>query len=141
MLTIVTAEKLDYRWIGLRGPRENFVSVTKNGLQINPFATNIKEVKPTSTLFLRQQHSNFSYAVTIDYKPGSEKDLAGITALQSENFNYVFGITKKGEDYYILLERNEKQRKRDAVLESKIMASAKIDLKKPCKVESGSQRR
>jgi alpha-N-arabinofuranosidase len=130
-----TAEKLDYRWIGLRGPRENFISVTKKGLQINPFATNIKEVKPTSTLFLRQQHNNFSYAVTLDYKPGSEKDLAGITALQSENFNYVFGITKKGEDFYILLERNEKQRRRDAVLESKIIASAKIDLKSPVRLK------
>jgi alpha-N-arabinofuranosidase len=130
-----TAEKLDYRWIGLRGPRENFISVTKKGLQINPFATNIKEVKPTSTLFLRQQHNTFSYAVSLDYKPGSEKDLAGITALQSESFNYVFGITKKGEDFYILLERNEKQRKRDAVLESKIIASAKIDLKSPVRLK------
>jgi len=130
-----TTEKLDYRWIGLRGPRENFISVTKKGLQITPFATNIKEVKPTSTLFLRQQHNNFSYAVTLDYKPGSEKDLAGITALQSENFNYVFGITKKGSDYYILLERNEKQRRRDAALESKIMGSAKIDLKSPVRLK------
>ena len=47
-----TSEKLDYRWIGLRGPREAFISTTKKGLQINPFDTNIKEVKPTSTLFV-----------------------------------------------------------------------------------------
>ena len=49
-----TSEKLDYRWIGLRGPREDFISVTKKGLQIKPFETNIKEVKPTSTLFYSQ---------------------------------------------------------------------------------------
>lgn len=123
-----TTNKLDYRWIGLRGPRENFISVTKKGLQINPFEVNIKEVKPTSTLFYRQQHNSFTFATTIDYKPASEKDLAGITCLQNEKFNYVFGITKKGNDTYILLERTEKG-------ESKIIASTKIDIKKPIRLQ------
>ncbi|MBF4470561.1 glycoside hydrolase family 43 protein [Flavobacterium sp. HJJ] len=123
-----TSNKLDYRWIGLRGPRENFISVTKKGLQINPFEVNIKEVKPTSTLFYRQQHNSFTFATTIDYKPASEKDLAGITCLQNEKFNYVFGITKKGNDTYILLERTEKG-------ESKIIASTKIDIKKPIRLQ------
>ena len=57
-----TSPQLDYRWIGLRGPREEFISVLKDGgLQITPFPVNIKEVKPTSTLFYRQQHNNFSF--------------------------------------------------------------------------------
>ncbi|WP_348823140.1 glycoside hydrolase family 43 protein [Flavobacterium aestuarii] len=123
-----TSNKLDYRWIGLRGPRENFISVTKKGLQINPFEVNIKEVKPTSTLFYRQMHNSFTFSTTIDYKPASEKDLAGITCLQNERFNYVFGITKKGNDTYILLERTEKG-------ESKIIASTKIDIKKPIRLQ------
>jgi len=123
-----TSNKLDYRWIGLRGPREIFISVTKKGLEINPFAVNIKELKPTSTLFYRQQHNAFSFATTIDYKPVSEKDLAGIVCLQNEKFNYVFGITKKGNDTYILLERTEKGA-------SKIIASTKIDIKKPVRLQ------
>lgn len=123
-----TSNKLDYRWIGLRGPRENFIAVTKKGLQINPFPVNIKEVKPTSTLFCRQQHNSFTFATTVDYKPASEKDLAGITCLQNERFNYVFGLTKKGNDTYILLERTEKG-------ESKIIASAKIEVKKPVRLQ------
>lgn len=101
------SQKLDYRWIGLRGPRESFTSITKRGLEISPFDVNIKEIKPTSTLFYRQQHNSFSFTTTIDYKPNSEKDLAGIVCLQSEKFNYVFGITKKGKDTYILLERTD----------------------------------
>lgn len=117
-----TAQKLDYRWIGLRGPREDFITLAKSGLQINPFQVNIKEVKPTSTLFYRQQHSNFNFAANIDYLPASEKDLAGIVCLQSEKFNYVFGITKKSGAYYILLERTEKG-------QSKILASSKVDIK------------
>jgi xylan 1,4-beta-xylosidase len=123
-----TSNKLDFRWIGLRGPRENFIEVTKKGLQINPFEVNIKELKPTSTLFYRQQHNSFSFATTIDYKPASEKDLAGIVCLQNEKFNYVFGVTKKGNETYVLLERTEKGA-------SKIIASNKIDMKKPVRLQ------
>lgn len=129
-----SAGKLDYRWIGLRGPREEFISTSKQGLKIKPFETNIKEVKPTSTLFLRQMHKTFTFSATIDYKPASEKELAGIVAMQSERFNYVFGITKNGADYYILLERTAgKFRSRE--VESKIVASAKIDLSKPVRLQ------
>lgn len=123
-----TSDKLDYRWIGLRGPRESFISMTKKGLQINPFEVNIKELKPTSTLFYRQQHNAFSFSTTLDYKPESEKNLAGIVCLQNERFNYVFGVTKKGKDTFILLERTEKG-------ESQIMASAKIEIKKPLRLQ------
>jgi len=129
-----TSGKLDYRWIGLRVPREEFITTSKNGLQIKPFAANIKQVAPTSTLFYRQMHNSFSYAVTLNYKPESEKDLAGIVALQSERFNYVFGITKKGVDYYLLLERTlGKFRSREVT--SAILASTKIDLSKPVRLQ------
>ena len=129
-----TADKLDYRWIGLRGPREKFTAITKKGLTINPFDTNIKEVKPTSTLFYRQQHNTFSFTTTIDYKPKSEKDLAGVVALQNEGSNYVFGITMKDKDYYVVLQKNQKTR-RDADVNSTIVASAKIDIKKPVQLQ------
>lgn len=122
------SDKLDYRWIGLRGPREDFMTISKKGLEINPFAVNIKEVKPTSTLFYRQMHKEFSLTTTLDYKPASEKDLAGLTCVQSETFNYVFGLTKKGNDFYILLERTEKGA-------SKILASQKVDINGPIKLQ------
>jgi xylan 1,4-beta-xylosidase len=130
-----TAEKLDYRWIGLRGPREAFMAKTKNGIKITPFETNIKQMKPTSTLFYRQQHQTFSFTTTLEYKPNSEKDLAGITCLQSEAFNYVFGITKKGNEYFLLLQRNEKKDRRSADISSEIVASTKIDLKNPVRLQ------
>ena len=127
-------DKLDYRWIGLRGPREKFITTTKKGLKISPFDVNIKELKPTSTLFYRQQHNHFSFTTTLDFKPQSEKDLAGITALQNESSNYVFGITKKEKDHYLVLQRNEKN-KGDAAVVSKIVASAKMDTKKPIQLQ------
>ncbi|WP_319481944.1 glycoside hydrolase family 43 protein [uncultured Draconibacterium sp.] len=129
-----SSDDLDKRWIGLRGPREAFIEKTLGGIQINPFEANVKEVKPTSTLFYRQMHNSFSYAATMDYAPESEKDMAGIVALQSENSNYVFGVTKKGDDYVLVLQRNFKQRFRRE-MESKVVASTKIDISKPLRLQ------
>jgi alpha-N-arabinofuranosidase len=126
------ADKLDFRWIGLRGPREDFMKPTKNGAQIKPFPVNMKEVKPTSTLFYRQQHKNFSFTTALDYKPQSEKDLAGIVCVQSEAFHYIFGVTKVGNDYILLLERTEAEGNgRSRKVKSQILASTKVDLSKP----------
>ncbi|MEJ2113395.1 MAG: family 43 glycosylhydrolase, partial [Flavobacteriaceae bacterium] len=129
-----TSEKLDYRWIGLRGPREDFIETTKEGLKIHPFETNIKEVKPTSTLFYRQQHDSFSFTTTLDFNPKSEKDLAGVVALQNEGSNYVFGITKKENDTYIVLEKNKWPGRQGDII-SEVLASVKIDLKNPIKLK------
>lgn len=115
-----TGSSLDYRWVGVRGAREGFISTTAEGLTITPYETNIKAALPTSTLFYRQQHLNFTATTTLKYVPRTEKDLAGITCYQSEKFNYVFGVTKKAEDSYIVLQRTEKG-------ESSTIASEKIE--------------
>ncbi|MDH5033444.1 glycoside hydrolase family 43 protein [Chryseobacterium cucumeris] len=124
----LTDKNLDYRWIAMRGPRENFITATKNGVKVNPMETNIKALAPISSLFHRLQHEDFGTSVTLDYKPKSQKELAGITLYQSETFNYVFGITKKDKDFYIVLERTEKG-------QSKLIASEKISLSKPVKLQ------
>lgn len=116
--------KLDHRWIALRGPREDFSILTKNGLQLIPFPANVKAGSPIAALFHRQQHKSFTATTTISYTPLSEKDLAGIICYQKESFNYVFGITLKDKEYYILLERTQDGN-------STIIASEKIDLSKP----------
>lgn len=115
---------LDFRWIGLRGPREEFVEMTDKGLRIIPFTSNINEVKPTSTLFYRQQHNQFTAAATMEYKPKNEKDFAGITCYQNERYHYVFGITKKGKDYYLILQRTEKG-------QASVLGEVKIETEKP----------
>lgn len=130
------SDTLDYRWIGLRGPREAFISKVKNGLQIIPFEAGIKELKPTSTLFYRQQHKAFSFETALDYKPSSEKDLAGIVCLQNEGSNYVFGVTRVGKDYILLLERTETEgRGRDRKMKSTIVASTKVELGDPLRLQ------
>lgn len=123
------SDSLDLRWIGLRGPREKFISIAKKGgLQITPFTTNINEVKPTSTLFYRQQHSSFSAATTLTFKPKAENELAGLTCYQNERFNYVFGVTKKDKDYMLVLAKTAKGK-------TTVVASTKIDVKAPISLQ------
>lgn len=124
-----TSPSLDLRWIGVRGSREDFISIAKKGgLQIAPSSTHIKEMKPTSTLFYRQQHSHFTANTTLNYKPRSGNELAGITCYQNERFNYVFGITKKDKDNYLLLAKTEGG-KTTIVAQTKITPDVPIFLK------------
>src|SRR5690606_25690491 len=44
-----SGESLDFLWIGLRGPREDFIKQYTKGVQNKPFDDNIKEVQPTTT--------------------------------------------------------------------------------------------
>jgi alpha-N-arabinofuranosidase len=123
-----TSDKLDHRWIGVRAFPEEFASTSKKGLTITPFEENIKAMAPVSSLFHRQMHKSFSATTTMKYKPKSEEYLAGLVCYQSETFNYVFGITKKDKEYYLILERTEKG-------ESTILASTLIDIKKPVQLQ------
>ena len=119
---------LDDRWISLRGPREKFVEEGTHGLVIKPFDVNIKAQQPISTLFYRQQHAAFSASVDMHYKPETEGDLAGLACVQSEAFNYVFGVTKSGADYYLVLERTEKGES-SLIARKKLSEAGKISLK------------
>jgi len=116
----------------MRNWRENFIVKGKNSIKINPLETTIKTKLPVSGLFYRQQHATFTAETTLQYKPQTEKDLAGIVCYQSEAFNYVFGLTKKGKDYYMVLERTEKGA-------SKIVASEKINPGKLFKLKVAAQ--
>lgn len=121
-------QKLDLRWIGIRGWREKFAAVTKEGLKITAFKSNIKANSPTSTLFYRQQHASFEATATLQFKPKSVGELAGMVCYQNEGYNFVFGITKKDKDYYIVLERTEKGA-------SKLIASEKLNTDKPVQLQ------
>jgi alpha-N-arabinofuranosidase len=127
-----TQPKLDFRWIGVRGPRENFISTSSEGLSIKPYPLSIKAIEPTSTLFFRQQHASFEATVQMKYTPQLEKDMAGIVCYQKETYNYVFGITKKGNDLYIILGRTEKGK-------STIVGSEKIELHNAVRLKVAAQ--
>lgn len=120
-----SADALDFRWIAMRGPREDFlVKDRKGGIRILPFETNVHQVKPISALFHRQQHREFSAAVTLSYAPKAVNELAGLTCYQSERFNYVFGITSVDKVQKLVLARTEKGK-------CKVLATVDLQTKSP----------
>ncbi len=124
-----TSKNLDFRWIAMRGPREAFISqIPGGGVSIKPFEASVMAQEPISALFHRFQHKTFEVNVTMSYIPRSEKDLAGITCYQSEKSNYVFGVTKKGTEDYIVLARTARGT-------TTVLASARIDVSKPLQLQ------
>lgn len=128
----LTSTHLDSRWVGIRDMREKFITTGEKGLQITPYATDITEAKPTSTLFFRQQHNNFTASVELTYTPASEKDLAGMVCYQNESFNYIFGVTRSGKDYLLLLQRTDNGK-------STILGSTIIDISRPLRLQIKAQ--
>ncbi|TDH23549.1 glycoside hydrolase family 43 protein [Segetibacter sp. 3557_3] len=135
-----TEANLDYRWIAMRGPRDSFITKQSGGgVSIKPYKTNIKALAPISALFHRQQHSSFQAEVSLQYVPSSGQDLAGITCYQGEAFNYVFGVTKKENEYYLVLAKTARNRSAGAQgpgapAQTTIIASTKVDAK-PIKLQ------
>lgn len=102
------SEKPDLRWIAMRGPRESFAVMGVKGLSILPFGATINEKKPVSCLFFRQQHNAFTATTSLKYKTTTEQELAGLVCYQSEQSNYVLGITYRNNKSYVVLIRTYK---------------------------------
>ncbi len=103
-----TSEKIDYRWIAMRGPKENFVKIgKKGGLEMTALDANYTEVKPISALFHRQQHQKFSAQTTLNYNTRTAQK-AGILCYQNENCNYVLTVQTEGKEQILVLEKTVK---------------------------------
>lgn len=129
-------DNLNIRWIFLRNPKTKFYSLGSDGLTIDPQPVNISQSESPSAVFCRQQHTTFTAETELTYMPNSSKDLAGMALLQNEQYNFVFGKTKKGNDVMITLQRAEKT--------NVTIASVKLsqeDAQKPLKLKvSGNGR-
>lgn len=102
---------LDYRWIAMRGPREEFISKAKNGgLIINPSTNKITDRAPISALFHRQQHISYTAETTLLFTPKKEGEEAGLVLYQSERFNYMLVVALKGKQKVLRLIKNEGDR-------------------------------
>lgn len=97
--------KIDYRWIAMRGPKENFVKIgKKGGLEMTALDANYTEVKPISAIFHRQQHQKFTAQTTLDYNTRTAQK-AGILCYQNETCNYVLTVQTEGKEQVLVLEK------------------------------------
>lgn len=107
-----TAEKIDYRWIAMRGPKENFVKIGKNGgLEMTALDANYTEVKPISAIFHRQQHQKFTAQTTLAYN-NKIAQKAGLLCYQNETCNYVLTVQTEGKEQVLVLEKTVRPQRR-----------------------------
>lgn len=101
-------DKLDMRWIFLRNPVPDSYSLRGNGIVLNALPANVLQKESLSAIFRRQQHTLFTAETEIVFAPQSNKELAGMTLLQNEEYNFVFGKTLINDKPAITLSRTEK---------------------------------
>ena len=108
------SENIDYRWVAMRGPKENFIKIAKEGgLQMTALDANITEVQPISALFHRQQHIKYTAQTTLSYNTKAAQK-AGLICYQNEACNYVLTVQTEGKEQVLVLEKTVRpQRQKD----------------------------
>lgn len=98
-------DKLDLKWNLLRTPREEFYSLSerKGYLSLKLRPERITELVTPSFVGRRQQHIDFAASTLMEFTPNNENEAAGMVLLQSNEFNFSFVYTKKGEEKVIRL--------------------------------------
>lgn len=86
-------EALGPEWLYIRNPLPESHSLSSKGLTLKPSPGNIYQRDAQSTVFRRQQHTDFSAETELDYQPTTPQELAGIILFQNENYNFVMGKT------------------------------------------------
>lgn len=99
-------ERLDDKWIFLRNPEDGMYSIGADGLTIHASEGTIREKKPVSAIFRRQQHTDFSAETLLKFNPLTENDLAGMVVLQNEDYNFIFGQTLVDGRKALVLKKN-----------------------------------
>ena len=103
------SDRLSLRWMFLRNPPANAYTLTSEGLTLHPSEGTVREKKPLSALFFRQQHATFSAETTLRFTPKAEGQLAGFTLFQSERHHFVFGKTLLNGRQALVLKRMENE--------------------------------
>ncbi len=100
-------KKLDYRWIFLRTPIEEWYSFPENsnGVILQLRDANLREIKQPSFLACRQQHHTMSLETNLKFEPQRNSDLAGLALFQNEAFHIVMGVTKIDDKVCLVVQK------------------------------------
>ena len=123
-------DKLDYSWIYIRTPHEDFYTTGDGALNIKPLPVSIEEKKSPAVVLRRQQHTDFDLETQLEFIPKTENDFAGLTLFQHEEYQFLFGKTILDGKESLVLYRIEKSKE---VLAS--LALDKKDLDSPIKLK------
>ncbi|PCD02307.1 glycoside hydrolase 43 family protein [Sphingomonas spermidinifaciens] len=116
--------KLGMQWIGVRTPKSNFWRLDKGDLVLKGGAALGDQKGVPAFLGRRQQHHIAAATTTVSFVPAKDGDRAGLAAMQSDQSNLFFGLTRLAGKPVIALYTRDKG-------EEVLVASAPVDPRTP----------
>ncbi|SFZ92009.1 alpha-N-arabinofuranosidase [Flaviramulus basaltis] len=126
-----TSDKLDYKWVFLRNPKDSIYKLQDDNLYLKLAEENIKEIASSSFIVRRQQHQKFEASTKVNFSLTNTSQTTGLVAFQNEN-HYIFigeRLNKDG-DVEIFVERNalKQNEGKPEIVASKVIKSKTDDL-------------
>ena len=115
-------------WTFLRTPRDQFYSLSERPgyLRLRLRPPSLLEHSNPSFVGRRQAHINFAAETTLEFKPSSTNECAGLVLVQNSDFHFRFIVTLEAEPVIQLIKRQQGQ---DELLASQPVAVGKYLLK------------
>ncbi|NLK22077.1 MAG: glycoside hydrolase family 43 protein [Epulopiscium sp.] len=116
-------KELDYKWLFIRNPREDFYSLEERHgyIRIKLRPQKLSELVNPSFIGLRQQHMDFVAETAMEFNPQNEKESAGIAIVQSNEFYLSMEYTKEEGQNILKLIRCQKG-KEEVLAKSRVNA-------------------
>ena len=119
---------LALHWNFLRTPADEFLSLSEREghLRLRLRPQRLSEPSNPSFVGRRQQHIHFAAQSLLEFTPQNEDECAGLALRQSENFHFLFVVTKRTEPVVRLTKRADGV---EEILAEQPLAAGKIQLK------------
>jgi len=124
------ADKLAFRWVGLRAPVSQWYALSKasKALLLEPRADKLSGTGNPSFLAVRQQNNDFTCSVTLKAQAGTAKCVAGLAAYQNEGHFYALNAKiESGRITEISIEQPAGGERRGGGAQGKVLATQKLE--------------
>lgn len=118
---------LGMQWIGVRTPKADFWRLDRGDLVLKGGASLGEQNGVPAFVGRRQQHHVAAASTTVTFTPAKDGDRAGLVAMQSDQSNLFFGLTRIAGKPQVALYTRDKG-------EERLVASAPVDPRRPVKL-------
>lgn len=98
------APKLNFRWVMLRTPYEEWWKITGGKIELETLPRSLSQLVNPAFIACRQQHLNFEASTALNFNPSNEKELAGLAYFQNDKNYFVVGKTMKNGKMVVVLQ-------------------------------------
>jgi xylan 1,4-beta-xylosidase len=126
-----SSEKLDFKWVFLRNPKDSIYTLQNSNLYLKPSEENIKQISNSSFILRRQQHLEFEASTKLNFSLTNSSQTSGLVAFQNENHYIFIGKRLNNDDKIeVFVERNalKQNEGKPEIIASQVIKSETEDL-------------